>query len=85
MPAVPCLRLKSWSTVILSVSGLFKPSKEEERKSRRKTLEQIISKLREAEVGLAQGATLGLICRRLDISEQSYFRWRRTYRGLKMD
>jgi putative transposase len=53
--------------------------------SRRKTPEQIISKLREAEVALAQGETVGLICRRLGISEQSYYRWRREYGGLKMD
>jgi len=53
--------------------------------SHRKTPEQIISKLREAEVALAQGETVGLICRRLGISEQSYYRWRREYGGLKMD
>ena len=53
--------------------------------SRRKTPEQIISKLREAEVALAQGETVGLICRRLGISEQSYYRWRRECGGLKMD
>ena len=53
--------------------------------SRRKTPEQIISKLREAEVALAQGETVGQICRRLGISEQSYYRWRKEYGGLKMD
>ena len=53
--------------------------------SRRKTPEQIISKLREAEVALAQGETVGLICRRLGILEPSYYRWRKEYGGLKMD
>jgi transposase-like protein len=53
--------------------------------SRRKTPEQIISKLREAEVALAQGETVGQICRRLGVSEQSYYRWRKEYGGLKMD
>jgi putative transposase len=53
--------------------------------SRRKTSEQIISKLREAEVALAQGETVGQICRHLGISEQSYYRWRKEYGGLKMD
>ena len=53
--------------------------------SRRKTPEQIISKLREAEVALAQGETVGQICRRLGISEQSYYRWRKDIGGLKMD
>jgi len=53
--------------------------------SRRKTPEQIISKLREAEVALAQGETVGQICRRLGVLEQSYYRWRKEYGGLKMD
>jgi putative transposase len=53
--------------------------------SRRKTPEQIISKLCGAEVALAQGETVGQVCRRLGISEQSYYRWRREYGGLKMD
>ena len=53
--------------------------------SRRKTPEQVIIKLREAEVVLAQGETVGQICRRLGISEQSYYRWCREYGGWKMD
>jgi transposase-like protein len=39
--------------------------------------EQIIAILREAEVRLAQGQTVGEICRGLRVSEQSYYRWRR--------
>ncbi|MBU0769639.1 MAG: transposase [Proteobacteria bacterium] len=38
--------------------------------------EKIISMLREAEVGLSQGLTVGKVCRRLEISEQTYYRWR---------
>ena len=53
--------------------------------SRRKTPEQVIIKLREAEVVLAQGETVGQICRHLGITEQSYYRWRREYGGWKMD
>ena len=53
--------------------------------SRKRTPEQIISKLREAEVALAQGETVGQVCRRLGVSEQSYYRWRKEYGGLKMD
>ncbi|MDG2407237.1 MAG: transposase, partial [Paracoccaceae bacterium] len=53
--------------------------------SRRQPPEQIISKLREAEVALAQGETVGQIYRRLGVSEQSYYRWRKEYGGLKMD
>ena len=52
---------------------------------KRYTPEQIIGMLREAEVGLAPGETVGPICRRLGISEQSYYRWRREYGGMKVD
>ena len=47
--------------------------------------EQIISMLRETEVGLAQGQTVGQSCRSLGVSEQSYYRWRREYGGLRVD
>ena len=50
---------------------------------KRFTGEKIIGMLREAEVGLAQGKKIGEVCRSLGISEQSYFRWRREYGGLK--
>jgi transposase-like protein len=54
--------------------------------SRKKySVEQIINHLREAEVLLAQGQTVGAICRRIGVSEQSYYRWRREYGGLKVD
>jgi putative transposase len=52
---------------------------------KRFTTEQIIGMLREAEVRLAQGQSIGLICKGLGISEQSYYRWRRDYGGLKLD
>lgn len=52
---------------------------------KRYTPEQIIGMLREAEVRLSQGATVGLVCRDLGISEQSDYRWRRDYGGLKLD
>ena len=41
--------------------------------------------LREAEVALSQGQTVGQVCRVLGVSEQSYYRWRREYGGLKID
>ena len=47
--------------------------------------EQIIAKLREAEVELAKGLNAGSVCRKLAISEQTYYRWRREYGGLRMD
>ncbi len=51
---------------------------------KRYTPEQIIGMLREAEVRLGQGEKAGPICRSLGISEQSYYRWRREYGGLKV-
>jgi putative transposase len=47
--------------------------------------EQIIGMLRQAEVELAQGKRIGEVCRSLAISEQSYYRWRSEYGGLKLD
>ena len=52
---------------------------------RRFTTEQIITKLREAEVGLAQGKTVVQACQQMGITEQTCYRWRKEYGGLKMD
>ena len=52
---------------------------------KRYTPEQIIGMLREAEVSLSQGQTVGQVCRTLGVSEQSYYRWRKEYGGLKID
>ena len=52
---------------------------------KRFSVEQISSHLREAEVFLAQGQTIGQVCQHIGISEQSYYRWRREYGGLKVD
>jgi transposase-like protein len=52
---------------------------------KRYTTEQIIGLLREAEVRLGQGQTIGTICRGIGIAEQTYYRWRREYGGLKLD
>jgi len=49
------------------------------------TTEQIISKLREGEVLLSQGQTVGSVCKTLGIAEQTYYRWRKAYGGLKID
>jgi len=46
------------------------------------TTEQIISKLREAEVLLSQGKTAVEVSRALSISEQTYYRWRKEYGGM---
>ena len=47
--------------------------------------EQIISMLREATVALAQSQSAGQACRTLGVSEQSYYRWRKEYGGLRTD
>lgn len=52
---------------------------------KRHSPEQIIPKLREAEVALAKGEKMAEICRRLGVTEQTYYRWRKEYGGLKMD
>ncbi len=49
------------------------------------TVEQIIGKLREAEVRLSQGETVAQVCRSLGVAEQTYYRWRKEYGGLKLD
>ena len=50
----------------------------------RHTPEQIITALREAEVGLARGKSVKLISRELGITEQTYYRWRREYGGMEV-
>ena len=47
--------------------------------------EQVINLLREAEVGLSQGRKTGEICRSLGIPQQSYYRWRSEYGGMKLE
>ena len=47
--------------------------------------EQIIAKLREAEVALAKGQTMSQVCKKLGIVENTYYRWRREYGGLRVD
>ena len=52
---------------------------------KRFTPEQIIIKLREAEVLPAQGEKMGLVCKRISVTEQTYYRWRKEYGGLRLD
>ena len=49
------------------------------------TPEQIISKLREAEVALARGATVGQVCKKIGVSDHAYYRWRAEYGGMRVD
>ena len=52
---------------------------------RKHTPEEIINKLREAEVVIAAGSTVAETSRRIGISEQTFYRWRAKYRGLRID
>jgi len=46
---------------------------------------QVVLKLRQIEVQTAQGKSLAIACREAEISEQSYYRWRKEYGGLQID
>lgn len=52
---------------------------------KRFTSEQIITMLREAEVMVNQGSTVIEVARKLSISEQTYYRWRKEYGGMRID
>jgi putative transposase len=47
--------------------------------------EEIVSKLRQADVELARGSTVAAVCMLLGITDATYFRWRREYGGMKGD
>jgi transposase-like protein len=47
--------------------------------------EQIINKIREAEILLSQGASVGEASRKIGITEQTYYRWRREYGGMRIE
>ncbi len=50
--------------------------------AKRYSTEQIIVKLREAEIEMGQGLKVPEVCRKLGISEQTFYRWRKRYGGL---
>lgn len=49
------------------------------------TPEQIIGKLREAEVLLSQGSSVGEVSRKIGVTEQTYYRWRKEYGGMRVE
>ena len=51
---------------------------------KRHSAEQIVTKLRQIEVLVAQGRTIGQACKEAEIPEQSYYRWRNEYGGLEI-
>ncbi len=52
---------------------------------KRFTSEQIIGKLRDAEIALAKGQAVPLVCKQIGVTEQTYYRWRKEYGGLKVE
>jgi putative transposase len=49
------------------------------------TPEQIIHKLREAEVLLSQETSIAVICKKIGVTDQTYYRWRKEYGGMRVD
>lgn len=49
------------------------------------TPEQIVKKLREADATIASGSTIEQVCRKLEISDATYYNWRRQYGQMKLD
>ena len=47
--------------------------------------EQIINKLREAEILLSQGNTIGIACKKIGVSDYTYYRWRKEYGGMRVE
>ncbi len=52
---------------------------------KRFSAEEIVNKLREADVLISQGQTIAQACKQIGITDQTYYRWRREYGGLKTD
>jgi putative transposase len=52
-------------------------------KKKKHSPEQIINKLREADVELAKGTTVEQVCKKIEVSEQTYYRWRNQFGGMK--
>ncbi|SEG71961.1 Transposase [Methylobacterium sp. 190mf] len=55
------------------------------RRGQKTSAEQVVLKLRQIEVQTAQCKSLALACKEAEISEQSYYRWRKEYGGLQVD
>ena len=55
------------------------------KRGQRPSAEQVVLMLRQIEVQMAQGKSIAVACKEVDVSEQSYYRWRKEYGGLKVD
>jgi transposase-like protein len=47
--------------------------------------EHIIGKLRQAEIMMNQGSTVAEVCRKIEVTDQTYYRWRKEYGGMRVD
>ena len=47
--------------------------------------DQVLNKLREAELLLNQGSTIALVSKRIGVSDHTYYRWRKEYGGMRVD
>jgi putative transposase len=52
---------------------------------KRHSAEEIVGKLRQAEVELGKGSSVAVACKAIGVTEQTYYRWRREYGGLRTD
>ena len=52
---------------------------------KRYNAEDIIHKLREADVLFSQGKNVSQVCKRIGVADQTYYRWRKAYGGMKVD
>ncbi|SFM46935.1 transposase, partial [Methylobacterium pseudosasicola] len=55
------------------------------KRGQRPSAEQVVLMLRQIEVQTAQGKSIAVACKEANVSEQSYYRWRKEYGGLKVD
>ena len=72
---------KNWSRYFVSIG----PQKGGNMAKKRHTPEQVINKLREAEVAIAEGSTVAEAARRFGVTEQTFYRWCSEYGGLRID
>lgn len=54
-------------------------------KNKRHSAEEIVNKLRQVDVEVSKGETIALACKHIGVTEQTYYRWRKEYGGLKVD
>tara|TARA_Y100001970_G_C14081276_1_gene774848 strand:- start:715 stop:1029 length:315 start_codon:yes stop_codon:yes gene_type:complete len=64
---------------------MWKMKEKQNMTRKRYTPEQIIRKLREAEVMISQGKTISQAARQIGIVDQTYYKWRREYGGMRID